>query len=388
VYQSTGLADGSVIPPTIYKSDYYVNLFNQSTITPGYYLDNSGVQQALSSFCISDYIPVVAGQSYTVYAVDEGGNSPTFAGSYYNSSHAFLTPFTPGASPRTVTVPAGAAYVRINMGLSMIGSTYLKNTIPDRYFIDWLKIKTTNLENESVTLDKLSAAVKAEFGLSASQWAGKTANFLGDSITYGYGLADRVNDCFATLVKNSLSLATANNYGLIGTKIGKVVTGDGSFVERYSAMDAAADITFVIGGTNDYGHNASNHPYSLPFGTFTDRVETTFFGALHVLCNGLITKYPGKPIVFVTPTHRLSWDSVGDDYENNPDTGKNLRDYVNAIREVTEYYGVYVLDLFKSLNISPNVAVNKTSYMPDGLHPNEAGHVKMADAITHFTLNL
>ena len=49
-----------------------------------------------------------------------------------------------------------------------------------------------------------------------------------------------------------------------------------------------------------------------------------------------------------------------------------LKDYVEALRQVTEYYGIPVVDLYATSGIQPKLAVNKDTYCPDGLHPNEA----------------
>lgn len=53
------------------------------------------------------------------------------------------------------------------------------------------------------------------------------------------------------------------------------------------------DLIIVFGGVNDWvtGRNLGN----------IDSTDTyTFYGAMKSLCNGLITKYPNKQIVFFT----------------------------------------------------------------------------------------
>ena len=58
-----------------------------------------------------------------------------------------------------------------------------------------------------------------------------------------------------------------------------------------------------------------------------------------------------------------------------------LKDYVEVIREVAEFYSVPVVDLFAESGIQPRMEVHKKMYMPDGLHPNDAGHIKIADCL-------
>lgn len=335
---------------TLFNNMVSPNLFNKSTIVSGSYLDNSGAINSMDTFAYSDYIAVTQNTQYEIHLLDNADNRPGFLGCYYDSSHTFIDAVTSASSTFLWTAPTNAAYVRLNMGTLKTDDVYIKRT-------------------------------------TITRWSGKTANFLGDSITYGYSLANIESERFSALVKNTLSLATSNNYGLIGTKITKLQDGDGSFTQRFSSM-ADADIVFVLGGTNDYGHNTGNTSSYAPFGSFSDRTDGTFYGALHVLYRGLIEKYPSKDIIVITPPHRFAPESTNDDFVVNPNTNKSLKDYVGAIKEVAQYYGLPVLDLYANLNINPIISINQSTYMPDGLHPNANGHRKIADKIYQFMMNL
>ena len=61
-----------------------------------------------------------------------------------------------------------------------------------------------------------------------------------------------------------------------------------------------------------------------------------------------------------------------------------LADYVEAIRQVAEYYAIPVLDLWRVSGIQPKVDILKEKYMPDGLHPNDAGHELIANKLIGF----
>ena len=140
-------------------------------------------------------------------------------------------------------------------------------------------------------------------------------------------------------------------------------------------MNAEADLIVVFGGTNDFGHGLA------AFGAFTDRTADTFCGALHVLYTALLDKYPEATIMVMTPLHR--------DFEDNPNMhGKVLHDYVDMIRWTAEYYSLPVLDLFAVSGIQPAVPVMKEKFMPDGLHPNDAGHVILTNKIVKFIESL
>ena len=138
-----------------------------------------------------------------------------------------------------------------------------------------------------------------------------------------------------------------------------------------------ADIVVVFGGTNDFGHGDA------AFGSMTDRTDKTFYGALHVLYRKLFERYPNAQLVVMTPTHRLSeedrdWNELGIRRVGI------LADYVEAIRQVAEYYAIPVLDLWRVSGIQPKVDILKEKYMPDGLHPNDAGHELIANKLIGF----
>ena len=206
---------------------------------------------------------------------------------------------------------------------------------------------------------------------------GLKINFLGDSITHGSGSSDIEKTCFVAL-KQSKYGAVCRNYGIGGTRIARKVTPseceihDLDYCGRYAEMDDDADMIFVFGGTNDYGHGDA--PLVKP----TDRTPYTFYGALHTLFTGLINKYPTSKICVITPLHRL--------IEENQ-TGK-LIDFVNVVREVAEFYSLPVLDLYANLGINPQVPIMKETYMPDGLHPNDEGYKVIAEKIAAFIRNM
>lgn len=218
---------------------------------------------------------------------------------------------------------------------------------------------------------------------------GLKINFLGDSITQGFGTSCAENTYHAVL-KRSANLAEARNYGINATRYAlQKGTKDrpwddyadvNSFCERYDKMDDDADVVVVFGGTNDYGHGDA------PLGGFSDRTPDTFYGACHYLFTGLVKKYLGKPIVIMTPLHRTK-------ETDNTGCGKylgigTLRDYVNIIREVAEYYSLPVLDLYATSGLQPEIEEIKENYMPDGLHPNDAGHALVAEKLEKFLENL
>ena len=214
---------------------------------------------------------------------------------------------------------------------------------------------------------------------------GKKINFLGDSITEGAAVADREHNIYWQRVGIQEGAIT-RGYGIGGTRIAKkrvpsnIARHDLDFIKRADDMDPDADVIVVFGGTNDFGHGDA------PIGKCTDRTEYTFYGALHVLCNKLIEKYPAAQIVFMTPLHRLSEDNMIN--ENGQPLETNLEGFRNIIIEVARYYSIPVLDLWAVSGLQPKVDIIKQTYMKDGLHPNDLGHKMIADKLIGFLKTL
>ncbi len=207
-------------------------------------------------------------------------------------------------------------------------------------------------------------------------------NFLGDSITEGY-TASCIEKAFVSRIAQKTG-ALCRNYGIAGTRIARQEQPSAfeewnrDFCSRVEEMDPDADVIFVFGGTNDYGHGAA------PLGTFTDRTPDTFYGALHTLYMSLMTKYPQSQIVVATPLHRLDEEvRFGD--PNKYGVEADLKTYVSIIREVAQYYSLPVLDLFAISGIQPKVPAILEMYMAeDGVHPNDAGHELLANKIIAY----
>ena len=133
---------------------------------------------------------------------------------------------------------------------------------------------------------------------------GKKIVFLGDSITEGHGTTG-ADKHFVTLVGQMGECREVKNYGIGGTRFARQITPtnerwDMDFCGRVEELDEDADIVVVFGGTNDFGHGDA------PIGTFADRSLYTFYGACHHIMTRLHERFPGKPIVILTPLHRCN----------------------------------------------------------------------------------
>lgn len=218
---------------------------------------------------------------------------------------------------------------------------------------------------------------------------GLKINFLGDSITQGVG-ASSDETVYHAVLKREMKLGEARNYGISGTRFAlqkgtaKRPKDDfvdvNSFCERFDQMDDDADVVVVFGGTNDYGHGDAE------LGTFADRTPDTFYGACHYLFSGLVKKYLSKTIIIMTPLHRTGEMEIPETKEaGNYGT---LKEYVDIMREVAEFYSLPVLDLFATSGLQPEIEEIKENYIPDGLHPNDNGNAVIATKLKKFLESL
>ena len=257
----------------------------------------------------------------------------------------------------TITTNSNTNNLKINMDVKSIGTAnyYCKQIGKQKIKLNWLDT------------------------YFMSKWYGKKAVIIGDSITAGSDGSTSgasvvpTESNFPSQLKLKLNLNNIINYGQAGTTIAQTSGNDNgmgsiAFVNRFKNMDDDADLIIVFGGTNDYGIS-----YTTDFGTPADTEKTTFYGALNYLCNGLIEKYKGKTIVFLTPLHR--------DIETANTKGKTLIDYVNAIKEVCQIWGIPVIDAYNLSGFTPKNSSFKSEFLPDGLHPNETGYKLLAERI-------
>ena len=211
---------------------------------------------------------------------------------------------------------------------------------------------------------------------------GKKLAFLGDSITEGVGVSSR-DKCYWSLVGQRTG-AQVYADGIGGTKIApphfpledpeQERINRQYFLTRVDRLIPDADVVVIFGGTNDFGWGDA------PLGSLREGKNDTFYGAWHQLLRAVFTQCPDAQLVIMTPLHRITEDEAVVNELGIRAEG-DLRTYVRAIREVAEYYGIPVVDLFATCSIQPKVEAQRLRYMPDGLHPNDAGHEKIAQRL-------
>ena len=207
---------------------------------------------------------------------------------------------------------------------------------------------------------------------------------LGDSITEGVGTTGPDALYHAILAKKYNWDLYVD--GISGTRIAPQRRPsdnprfDLDFISRIKDLPTDAEIVVFFGGTNDFGHGDA------PFGKWGDITPETFCGACFRFMKGMIEHNPNAVYVIMTPLHRRSEDSLSGDCKPLPVAP--LSEYVQIIRRTAEYMGMPVLDLFKMSGLQPRIPVIQEKYVPDGLHPNDAGQKVIADRLEGFLLSL
>ena len=216
---------------------------------------------------------------------------------------------------------------------------------------------------------------------------GKIVDFLGDSITEGYGVTDRANNRYDNILKRECELKEVYNYGIGGTRLAHQTKPsekpryDLCFCGRAYNLNPEADLIVVYGGVNDYLHGDA------PIGEMGDRTPATFCGAVWWLMNFLKTTYKDTPIVFMTPAR--TYRNGCSDLLPNPRIGKlpdakPLLFYVETIKETAKQFDIPVLDLYHDLGIDPHDPKDHDGLTIDGLHFNDEGHKIIAAKLKAF----
>lgn len=204
--------------------------------------------------------------------------------------------------------------------------------------------------------------------------------FLGDSITEGVGASGEE----AKYVNKVAEICgvEVKNFGVSGTRIARQtepsewITSDYDFQMRAEVMSKDADKVFVFGGTNDYGHGDAK------IGEEFDDTPYTFHGAMNRLIKRLTELYRKDKICFILPLRRFEEEDLYGQ-GNRKEPTLNLKGYVDIIRAKCEKAGIDYIDLYKN-GIPKPVTDKGDEYTADGLHPNDKGHLFIAEKIKNY----
>lgn len=199
-------------------------------------------------------------------------------------------------------------------------------------------------------------------------------NFLGDSITEGAG-ASSCEKRYTTIVCDRVG-ARENNFGRGGTRIAPQIQKAGDpygehFLLRAKAMPKDADFTFVMGGTNDYGHGDAA----------LDAAQDTFCAAFAELARYMHDNFGTEKVCFIVPLPRYDQDNpYGDGSKKRPQGP--LSAYIAAEKTILEKFGLPYLDLSDVFPVPESA--DSTAFTVDGLHPNDEGHRLIAERLVSY----
>lgn len=127
--------------------------------------------------------------------------------------------------------------------------------------------------------------------------------------------------------------------------------------------------------TNDYGNNRA-------MGDNNSTTPETFKGAINYVINKILTAYPAINILFLTPIWRARHSiDDGKDCDVYPNIANIfLREYSDAIIELADINHVRSINLFGQVGINKYTA--STYLAEEGLHPIEAGYLKIASFVS------
>lgn len=191
---------------------------------------------------------------------------------------------------------------------------------------------------------------------------------LGDSITAANG--------YQPFVQAALGFSAVHNHGKSGCPMTAGGERDyGATTHVGKAIETFPECVTIFAGTNDFR-------LDMPLGGLDNPDVHTFYGAYTTLVEHILTVSPGSRLNLWTPLMR---DKDGWNIFSVNGAGRRLSDYVEAVREIGRRYALPVLNLYEESGINMVTVPHFTS---DGLHPNEAGHRRIADMAIPFLAGL
>ena len=254
-----------------------------------------------------------------------------------------------------------------------------------------------------------------------SQWRGARVAYLGDSITDIRQVEKGTNDTYWVYLEKLLG-TDSFVYGISGHEW-KHIPGQTDKLFKEHADEV--DVIMIFVGTNDY--NASvplgewysedvvevevTGPRGSKSGVMAERKKrtilmdnNTYRGRINIAMSKLKELYPTKQIILLTPIHRgdafLSDRNIQPDELHANGVGEYIDAYVEAVKEAGNVWAVPVIDLNSICGLyplakssepywrRPSLEMSKKSGKRriDRLHPNSAGHMRMAQTLAYQLL--
>ena len=256
-----------------------------------------------------------------------------------------------------------------------------------------------------------------------SHWRGCRVAWLGDSITDRRQVDNGQNDTYWLYLEELLGTKSFV-YGISGHQW-KHIPGQTDKLIAEHGQEVDAIVIFV--GTNDYNAGVPlgkwyseretevevSGPKGTNSGVMAKRKQRTLLmdnntvrGRINIALSKLKEAYPTKQIILLTPIHR--GDAFLSDRNRQPNelyangVGEYIDAYVEVVKEAGNVWAVPVIDLNAHSGLYPLAKSNEPYWRRpsleksaktggkriDRLHPNSAGHWRMAKSLMYQFLAL
>lgn len=377
-----------------------VNWFDKTKVSTGYIYDGETLQRWASGIAgQSDWIPTTQGDVVRVLDTRTAGANTNIV--YKNEAGVIFAGYKKPANGGVLefVTPAGAVSCSVAFIVAEIDRymVVINAPYPDTY-IPYEELSgeaSYTLNNAGIQrcLEKI-----IDRHVPASVYNGKKLSVLGDSISTfkgyipagnacyydgsNYGVAS-VEDTWWGKTMNALGMELCVNESWSGSRVttldGKASAGCMERCQKLHTADKTPDVVIVYMGTNDLNYLATQmgaYDGSQPFPTDT----MTFREAYAVMLNKILTAYPGAEIWICTLVHCERQGSVGFP-ERNPTCGATIKEFNTVIKDMSDLFGVGLIDLNKCGITYQNLSLYAGDYnasTKQGLHPNAAGHSLIA----------
>ena len=232
-------------------------------------------------------------------------------------------------------------------------------------------------------------------------WSGKKVVYLGDSITDPSQLTRHNHSTYWKYMQELYGIEP-HVYAVSGYQWDRIYP---MAQKMQSELGDTPDAILILLGTNDFNSgvplgewyqtaeedvNRRGVTIRQPRRSFAKNMGT-FRGRINTVMEYLKHNFPNQQIVLMTPLHRGYANFGGNNVqpaECFPNVlGLYLEDYVKALREAADIWGVALIDLYRDSGLLPTDPAY-AKYFRDGgengkdnLHPNGLGHLRMARTI-------
>lgn len=254
-----------------------------------------------------------------------------------------------------------------------------------------------------------------------SQWRGARVAYLGDSITDKRQVEKGQNDTYWVYLESLLGIEPYV-YGISGNQWSHIPKQTDKLIKEHGQD---VDAIIILVGTNDYNANVPlgewfseevvevevTGPKGSKSGVMAQRKKRTIImdnntvrGRINIAMAKLKKAYPTKQIILLTSIHR--GDALLSDRNVQPNElyangiGEYIDAYINVVKEAGNVWAVPVIDLNAICGLYPLEESNGLYWRKpsleksaksgrnriDRLHPNSAGHLRMAQSLAYQLL--